>query len=380
MSEPLRIAIATAGRFHVLDLARELLALGHHVDFYSYVPVRRAEAFGLPRAAQRSLVPVVGPLAAWEHYRPGLAPVSREWLTHRGLDVALRLRLRPCDLLIAMSGMYVEALRLARRRYGAQVWVERASHHILAQDAVLAATPGARRPTRSAIARELAGYALADRIAVPSTTVAESFAIDPAAEAKLFRNPFGVRLEDFPQAVAPPGPAYRLLFVGTWSLRKGCDLLAQAVFPDDGIEVIHVGPPGDCPFPAGHGSFRHVDKVDQRDLVGFYHSADALILPSREEGLSFVQVQALAAGLPILCSDRTGGADLRHTPALAERITVFPHGSSDQLRAAILAARDRHRAGHRVGPLPDQDRATLSWTAYARRYVAEIRRSLDRSR
>src|SRR5690242_18534482 len=34
----LRIAIATGGRFHVLDLARELAALGHEVQLYSFVP------------------------------------------------------------------------------------------------------------------------------------------------------------------------------------------------------------------------------------------------------------------------------------------------------------------------------------------------------
>ena len=42
-----RIAIATAGRFHVLDLARELAALGHEVRFYSMLPPSRTASFGL---------------------------------------------------------------------------------------------------------------------------------------------------------------------------------------------------------------------------------------------------------------------------------------------------------------------------------------------
>jgi hypothetical protein len=37
MTRRFRVAIATAGRFHVLDLAREFNALGYGVDFYSYV-------------------------------------------------------------------------------------------------------------------------------------------------------------------------------------------------------------------------------------------------------------------------------------------------------------------------------------------------------
>ena len=47
MTAPLRIAIATNGRFHVLDLARELDRLGHHVTFYSLLPKWRSRQFGL---------------------------------------------------------------------------------------------------------------------------------------------------------------------------------------------------------------------------------------------------------------------------------------------------------------------------------------------
>ena len=54
MTGPLRVAIATAGRFHVLDLARELNAIGYLVDFYSYLPKAQVLRFGLPFACHRS--------------------------------------------------------------------------------------------------------------------------------------------------------------------------------------------------------------------------------------------------------------------------------------------------------------------------------------
>src|ERR1700730_4293441 len=44
----LSVGIATSGRFHLLDLARELDSLGVNVRFYSYVSKRRAKSFGLP--------------------------------------------------------------------------------------------------------------------------------------------------------------------------------------------------------------------------------------------------------------------------------------------------------------------------------------------
>lgn len=72
MTDPIRVAIASAGRFHVLDLARELLGLGFDVRFYSYVPAARAEAFGVPRAALVSLLPAAAPMLAWARALPGL--------------------------------------------------------------------------------------------------------------------------------------------------------------------------------------------------------------------------------------------------------------------------------------------------------------------
>ena len=68
-----------------------------------------------------------------------------------------------------------------------------------------------------------------------------------------------------------------------------------------------------------------------------YAQANVFVHASREEGLSVVLGQALAMGLPIICTDRTGGADLAHTPALKERITIVPHDNVDALSEAIAA-------------------------------------------
>ena len=141
---PLKIGIATAGRFHVLDLARELDALGHEVTLYSFVPRRRARAFGLPHRCHVALLPLVFPFVAWERLLPKWAPELRETWLHRALNWAVALRLRRCDVFVFMSGIYLEAARTARSRFGARLWLERGSQHILAQDALLAAAGGER--------------------------------------------------------------------------------------------------------------------------------------------------------------------------------------------------------------------------------------------
>jgi glycosyltransferase involved in cell wall biosynthesis len=369
----LNIAIATPGRFHVLDLARELHALGHHVRFYSYVPRARARHFGLPDECHVSLLPLVLPAVAWQRLMPRLMPRMRERVLYVLLNRGVMMRLHPCNVFICMSGIYLEAARFAKKRYGATIWLERGSRHILSQDEILASIPGAERPSPLAIRRELAGYALADRIVIPSHHVGESFRSDGSIYAKLFYNPYGVDLAMFPlrreKALADP---VTFLFVGTWCLRKGCDLLAAAVMQAAGTRLIHIGAIGDLDLPANDDQFVHVDPMPQRELARFYAAADVFVLASREDGLGVVLPQALASGLPLICTDRTGGADLAHTPALAARITVVPHDDVGALACAIAGWRDRWHGGDRLPRLSEADREKLSWAAYARRYSDEL--------
>src|SRR5690349_16182628 len=105
MTEPLHIAIAAAGRFHVLDLVRELNALGYAVDLYSYVPKARAQRFGLPSVCHRSLLPLALPALTLERLAPAVSPSIREWLLYKSLNLAVMARLRACGLFIAMSGI-----------------------------------------------------------------------------------------------------------------------------------------------------------------------------------------------------------------------------------------------------------------------------------
>lgn len=50
-----KINILSPGRFHVLDLARELDKNGFDVKFYSFVPTKRAMRFGLPKHCSASI-------------------------------------------------------------------------------------------------------------------------------------------------------------------------------------------------------------------------------------------------------------------------------------------------------------------------------------
>ncbi|MEJ6021313.1 glycosyltransferase family 4 protein [Ramlibacter sp. PS4R-6] len=370
----MKVAIATLGRFHVLDLARELDREGFDVAFHSYVPRRRAMRFGLPARCHRSLLRYVAPLVAAQRFAPRLFAAVQERAMARAVDAAVSATLAPCDVFVCMSGAYLRAARVAKERFGAQVWIERGSRHILSQKEILEEL-GAQPPTQFVIERELAAYELADRIVVPSRHVVESFTERaPHLAGKLFVNPYGVDLDAFPQTARPrhEGPC-TVLFVGGWSKRKGVDLLVQAVRQLDGVRLLHVGSIVDVPFPAGDQRFVHRDAVPQWELAKHYAQADVFALASREEGLAMVQAQALASGLPLVCTERAGGGDLAFSPALAARTFVARAGNAAAFARGLEAAVRLVRDG--LPPLVGGDREQLSWGAYGRRYAAELRRT-----
>jgi len=337
MKRPLRIAILTAGRFHVLDLARELHALGHEVKFYSFVPKVRAVGFGLPECCHVNLVPYLLPLLAWQVKAPNLGAALRERALWWALNRAVIHTLDPCDVVIGMSGIYLEALEHARKKYGARIILERGSKHILAQDEILAKLPGAERPSAQAIERELAGYDISDVISIPAKHVADSFNRDPVIRKKCILNPYGVDVSKFSQSKKIDSKSIRFINVGTWCIRKGSDLIVQALNTLPGISFTHVGMIGDLALPNNQPNFEHQDKVDQSVLLNYYSKAHAFVLASREEGLALVQAQALATGLPIICTEDTGGVDLRHTTALADRVLVVPSNDPVSLAAGMQA-------------------------------------------
>ena len=370
----MRIAIVTTGRFHVLDLARELAALGHDVKFYSFVPRKRAEQFGLPRRCHRSLLPWVLPLIAAQRQGPKAWGNQLDILLQKAVDSLAARLLEPCDVFIGMSGLCVKSAQVARKKYGAQVFLERGSRHILSQKEILEAIPGMPKPAvpEFNVRRELWGYDFADVISIPSKHVERSFLERGFPKEKLFRNPYGVDLTMFPPTAKPQNKVPTLVFAGTWSLQKGCDVLAKAM-EGQPWRLIHVGSVGDAPLPKP-ANFESRGMVSQSKLVGIYVQADVFVQPSRQEGLSLVQAQALSCGLPLVCTDRTGGEDLAELLEDPSWVTVVKPDDVTALRAGIEQA--LVRAGTQTGlrDILGAVRERLSWRAYGERYDEELKR------
>ena len=356
----------------MLDLARELDALGHEVLFYSYVPVKRGAKFGLKASLQRSLFPYVAPLI-------GLMRLLKEtpvWPFLNQLNILLMDRLvawklEPCDVFIGMTGFFPIASEKARRKYGAKILVERGSTHILRQKEILASLKGGAQVPDFDVKRELASYEQADLIVVPSLHVVDSFTARGIGPERLFRNPYGVNLEMFKPTPAPEGLPPTALFVGGWIYRKGCDVWGQVLEKMPELRLVHVGGRGDAPFPDSD-RFTHVDPVNQWELLDYYAKAHVFVLASREEGLSLVLFQALACGLPLVCTDQTGGRDLLEVVKDENLVRVVPVDDLEALCAGIRRSMAFAMARKGLRVLPSEAREQLTWRSYGERYSRKL--------
>lgn len=135
----IKINILSPGRFHVCDLARELDKHGFDVKFYSFVPARRAERFGLPCKCSASILPVIAPFLFIERKvfkNNGWAHRLRILIQ----DFVTGIYMRKCDICIAMTGDFVYAPKVAKRK-GAIIIYERGSKYIMEQKKILESIP-----------------------------------------------------------------------------------------------------------------------------------------------------------------------------------------------------------------------------------------------
>lgn len=384
----MRIAILTSGRFHACDLARELAKHEHDVRFYSLVPPSRTRRFGLPDACNRWLGPRIGPL-----YLLTRATLNTRYagplltLMSAAIDRVAARVIEPCDLFIGMSQMSLHSIDTVRRRFSAHAFLERGSRHILSQREILERLPrraGAAPPIpRWAVHRELAEYALADTIVVPSRHAELSFIERGVPPHKVFRNPYGVDLSMFPPTPAPaPAVPPTVIMAGAWSLQKGCDVLTEAWrrLPRNGTRLLHVGPVHDAPLPTDAG-FEHRAAVDQRRLTELYGEAHVMALASRQEGLGLVLAQALASGLPVAATLPTGAEDLQDQLDDPGAVALVPADDVDAFTSALatqLARAAAQPSGAR--DLLGGARQRVTWSAYGDRYDRMIRQLEPRPR
>lgn len=355
----MKIVIASKGRTHLLDCARELQKFGHQVTFYTCTPSKNFRRYGLEKGGI-SLLPVLAPFVALSLLIP--CNFTRA-LYARLIDRLVAILMPKCDLFIGASPNFTYAMKKARARFGAVIILERGASHVRLYNK-MSMLSGQPSMTEWYMKNDESQYTLADYIALGSDYMAEGFISEGIENAKLFSNPYGVSLTEFPPT-AYTGE-YDCIYVGRWSKRKGCELIIEA-FKDTNIKVLHVGMLDDIPFPE-LPNFTHVDPVPQNELYKYYAKAKVFIFPSFDDGFGMVLCQAYACGLPIVASKKCGSTTMVRLLDTPNDIRTMKELSAEHLlntTKMLLAqiddtngVRDNHR----------QAINSFSWEAYGLRY------------
>lgn len=318
----LRCGVATLGRFHMFDLARQLLRLGQDARMFSGYPGFKIDPDLRAISQTRSFRVVL------EHIRGRLpVPQKTTWWADRSIEdfggwLGRKVERTELDFLDALAGTGLEAGRILRRR-GVKWACNRGSTHILTQKRLLEeehARWGAAPPYFSArgLRRSLAEYEECDAVVVPSEFARTSFIEQGFSPRRVFKVPYGVDLSLFNQASSPARPhsKLRVVFAGACSIRKGVGYLLDAMKPlvqRGNAEVLFFGSVLEETkgiLSAHTGEFTHRGSVPRSVLARELGQCDAIVLPSVEEGQALVLSQAMACGLAVIATPNTGAEDL----------------------------------------------------------------------
>jgi glycosyltransferase involved in cell wall biosynthesis len=216
----------------------------------------------------------------------------------------------------------------------------------------------------TAVSRWLASEA-SQIISAPQATVA------PMPVATELFSPGGTRRSD------------RLLFVGRLNKQKGIELLLHALsrLPEEhrAVTLDIVGDGDDAESLRGVASalgiadrVRWHGSLPQPQLVDFYRSATALVMPSVNEGLGLVAVEAQLCNTPVVAFESGGLTDIIQHDRTGILVKDVSAAALSAGIASLLARADRGAQLGDAGRL--HALATFAPESVARRY-ADIYRS-----
>lgn len=274
-------------------------------------------------------------------------------------DLLATFRLKKSEILLTWAWSGLKSIKTVKAK-GGIVLVEECGSCTKYQNRLLKEEYAAlgitfNSPTPEFIVdRQLEEAKLADYLLCPSKHVINSFVENGIPIDKCVLIPYGVNLDLFrPQFKIKE--KFTVICVGTIGIRKGHIYLLQALEilkSKISINCILIGKIEpvfqECFDRYKHLVF-HYPHIDHKDIADYYNKASLFVLPSLDEGMALVQLEAMACGLPIICTQNSGGdsvitdgeegfiVPIKDSFAIAEKIMSLYH-DVDQLKSLSTKA------------------------------------------
>lgn len=324
------VDIVVHGRFFAFNLAPALAQRGHSVRVLTNYPKIVAARFGVEQSMALSyvwhgistrLLAFAGRLIGTNWFEPWAHESFGRWAARRARADA--------DVIVAFSGVAEELFaRPASARCAPRKILIRASAHIREQHRLLVEEEArcgviVEKPSAWMIAREEREYELADLIVVPSSFALASFKQYGLPDDKLRFIGLGADLSRFRPSQATIserrlrilyGTKLRVLMVGSMTPQKGAyDFIELARLLGTQVEFRFVGdvdPSLQAMLNRARPWLQMRSRVSEYRLPGEYAWADVFVFPTIQDGYATVIAQALASGLPVVCTPNCAGKDV----------------------------------------------------------------------
>lgn len=384
----MNIVVSVKGRFHGFYLAKELQDAGHLTKLITSYPKFETIKYGIKKSLIRSLMVNEALERIWRKNPDWIKNIfNTQYFFHELYDKRAAGYLPSnANLLVAWSSSALHSIRKAKQ-YGMITIVERGSSHIQYQKNILAEeyervcskTPVTHHPR--VVEKELKEYQEADYISVPSRFVKQTMLDRGVPEKKLIHVPYGVDLTHFKPHTKLDN-IFRVLFCGALSIRKGLPYLLQAFYelnlPQSELCLIG-SPQNETKFILERYKS---DKIivkgvhPEFELARYYSQGSVFCMPSVEEGLCMVIPQAMACGLPVICTTNTGGDDI-----VRDGIDgfVIPIRSVDAIKEKLLAFYENPELRSQMSESAmNRVSAHFTWSDYGSRIITQYKDLLSK--
>lgn len=320
----MKVSIIVGGRFHAFNLAEELEKKNELYQLVTTYPKfyfknkfkidkNKIKSFYLKEIISRTLSKI--------DFLQEKFNLDNFVINYFDRQASKIINYSDSDILVGWSSFSLESFKKAQNFNCIKV-LERGSSHIQYQYEILkeeyellGIKP--KLPPNQIIEKEIQEYEISDYISVPSDFVKKTFIEKGFNEKKIVKIPYGVNLNSFYRKKNKLNDKkFSVVYIGASSVRKGIYYLLKA-FTElnlNNSELLIVGKIDKEIIPIlkkfENFNIKYFGSKKQNDLNDFYNRADIYVTCSIEEGLSMVQAQAMACGLPVICTTNTGGDEI----------------------------------------------------------------------
>ena len=114
--------------------------------------------------------------------------------------------------------------------------------------------------------------------------------------------------------------------------------------------------------------------VSHQQLKKLYQQATVLALPSIDEGFGMVVTEAMASGIPVICSDHVGAGELVQD---YQQGFIVPHANVQALAACLAWCYQHREACFEMGRCAQQTVKSLTWDHYGQQVYSLYQQILN---